>query len=376
MANINDYIDWRGDVTLEESPLNEVDKMILSRFSYLPFEKIQMKEVMTIKQIMKEFKSFKLEDYNIAGDKPMVQKLKTSKRFKDLKVTDFVNEIDKKKEQQFSSITIHLPGNQMFISYRGTDSTLVGWKEDFNLSYMQHVPAQKEGKKYLEHMLDKYPKNAYVAGHSKGGNVAVYSGIYCDKKYKSRIIEIINHDGPGFDKEIVNSKEYKEILPKVHTWFPETTIIGRLLEHKEKCFYVASSEKAIMQHDIYSWQILGSKPVQVKGPDSDSNKIDNSVNELLRRTTPEERKKCIDVMYKMLSSTNAETTKEMNKNRWKNIGSFVVSYRELSPETRKLFKEVTRIMGSSMYDGAKAEDEPKIRNKIESIKKKVTRGGK
>ena len=89
MSNINDYIDWRGDLTLDQSPLNEVDKMILSRFSYLPFEKIQMKEVMTVKQIMKEFKAFKEEDYNIAGDKPMVQKLKTAKRFKDLKVTQY-----------------------------------------------------------------------------------------------------------------------------------------------------------------------------------------------------------------------------------------------------------------------------------------------
>ena len=371
MANINDYLDWRGDLTLDQSPLNEVDKMILSRFSYLPFEKIQMKEVATIKQIMKEFKSFKQEDYNIAGDKPMVQKLKISKRFKDLKVTDFVHTTDKSAEKQFSAITIHLPDNTIFVSYRGTDSTLVGWKEDFNLSYMQHIPAQLEGKKYLEKVLDKYQKNAYIAGHSKGGNVAVYSAVFCEPKYKSRILDVINHDGPGFDKEIIKSKEYAEIIDRVHTWFPEGTIIGRLLEHREKEYYVASDEKGIMQHDIYSWQIKGIKPVIVKELNEDSNRVDKMVRELLKRTTPEERKEAIDIMYKIvLSGTNAETTRDFGKDKLKHLGGFISSYRGLKPETRKLLKSVTAEIGASMYEGTRTKEE------LVKIKNKVTRGGK
>ena len=168
MPNINDYLKWRGDISFEEKPLNEIDNMILSRFSYLPFNKIEMKDKETIGSIVKKIKEAGIEEFNISGDKTLVDNLDDSIRFKDLIVTDFVENTDKSAEEQFAAITIHLNDKEMYLSFCGTDNSLIGWKEDFNLSFMQHIPAQLEGVKYLKQITKKYNKMVHIGGHSKG----------------------------------------------------------------------------------------------------------------------------------------------------------------------------------------------------------------
>ena len=40
MANMMDYIDWRGDLDFSAVPLNEVDNLILCALSYVDFDGI------------------------------------------------------------------------------------------------------------------------------------------------------------------------------------------------------------------------------------------------------------------------------------------------------------------------------------------------
>lgn len=182
MANINDYLDWRGDVPLSSMGLNEIDNMILSRFSYLPFPKIELDDNEKIGSIMAKFRRLKDTDYNIAGDIPLSKKLRKSMRFRKLIVSDYCSVVDNEVEKQFAAICVHLPNDELYISYCGTDNTLVGWKEDFNLSFMSHIPAQIEGVNYLKMIAQKYPNaKIHIGGHSKGGNVAVYSAVFCRK---------------------------------------------------------------------------------------------------------------------------------------------------------------------------------------------------
>ena len=344
MANINDYIVWRGDLTFDQSPMNEVDKMIFSRFSYLPFNEIKMKKEEKIGDIVKNFLNYKEKQFNIAGDKPLCENLYNSNRFKDLIVTDFYMNNNLEEQEQFSAITIHLPDGSIYISFCGTDNTLVGWKEDFNMSFMMHVPCQLEGVKYLTEIAKKYKGKIYLSGHSKGGNIAVYSAVYASEKIKDRIINVTNHEGPGFDQTIISKKEYKEIVDKIHTFIPQESVIGRLLEHEEKYKIIESTEKGIMQHDIYSWQVLGTNIIEIGKLTNGSNLVDKTIRNYLKDTTVEQRKALVDIVYQMITATNASTMRELSSDKVKTMTAMLKSYRSMDEKDKKMIKEVIKII--------------------------------
>lgn len=341
MSNMVDYIDWRGDIKLTESNLNEIDKMILSRFSYLPFEKVNANDDDTIGTIAKRFcETLKRDEYNIAGDYDLVNKLNKSARFNELKVTDYYEIFDEDVQKQFAAICIHLPGNIIYVSYCGTDDTMVGWKEDFNLSFMTGVPAQKEGVKYLNKISKEYPeKKLLLGGHSKGGNVAVYSAVFSNKTIRDKIIEVVNHDGPGFDDEVLKMKSYQEILGRIHTFIPQSSVFGRLLGHKEEYKIVKSDEKGIMQHDIYSWQVIGTNIIQMEKTTNGSDFVDTTMRNWLKNIPMEQRKDVIDAIYSLIMTRNAKTWKEFNKKRYRNIGAILKQYKNLSENDKEMIKD-------------------------------------
>ena len=207
MANINDYLLWRGDIPISKYfPINEIDDMILARFSYLLFNKIDLKEEETIENISKKMKKFKNEEFNYNGDKELIENLGKSQRYKNLIVTDYIINNDLEAERQFSAITIHISEEEMYISFEGTDGSILGWKEDFNMSFMENIASQIAGKEYTEKVTKKYPnKKIRIGGHSKGGNVAVYSAVSVSKDIQDKIIKVVNYDGPGFNKKFIDS---------------------------------------------------------------------------------------------------------------------------------------------------------------------------
>lgn len=355
MSNMVDYIDWRGDIILTKSNLNEIDKMILSRFSYLPFEKVNVTDDDTIGTLTKRFcETLKRDEYNIAGDYDLVRKLYKSARFKDLKVTDYYEIFDVDVQKQFAAICIHLPENIIYVAYCGTDDTMVGWKEDFNLSFMTGVPAQKEGVKYLSRISEKFPeKKLLLGGHSKGGNVAVYSAVFSDKKVRDKIIEVVNHDGPGFDDEVLKMESYQEMLDRIHTFIPQSSVFGRLLGHQEKYKIVKSNEKGIMQHDIYSWQVMGTKIIQMEKTTNGSDFVDTTMRNWLKDIPMEQRKDVIDAIYSLIMTRNAKTWKEFNKKRYRNIGAVLKQYKNLSDKDKEMIKDAATKLANAAKDSIK-----------------------
>ena len=203
MPDIMDYLNWRGDLNFKQANINEVDSIILARFSYLPFKDIDLKQTDNIENISIKMKDLELDKFTWKDDKEFIIKLGKSKRYKDLIISDYEEIIDLEAQKQFAAITIWLPNRYKYISFRGTDTSLVGWKEDFNMSFMKDIPSQKESVRYLNKIAKKYRGKIIVGGHSKGGNLAIYSSMFCDDKIKKRILAIINADGPGFDKKVI-----------------------------------------------------------------------------------------------------------------------------------------------------------------------------
>ncbi len=364
MANINDYLLWRGDIPINSQfKFNEVDSMILARFSYLLFDKIIMNENETIESISQKMRDIPNENFLYNGDKELITYLGQSSRFKNMIVTDYVRNNDKENEKQFGGITIHISSEEMYISYIGTDSTIYGWKEDLNMAFMDNVPCQIAGKEYAEKIMKKYAnKNVRIGGHSKGGNVAIYSAITISQEMQKRIIKVYNYDGPGFSKNIIDKYGDDEIIHKIETYIPQDSIIGRVLNHKEKMTISLSTQKGILQHDIYSWQVLKDELIHSEKNTQISEYIDKTLTDWLESTTAEQRKIFVDTVFELFYSTDANTFGEISENLSINIPKMLKKYGEISNEDKKTITNMIKIIINSYINIVKKEEMTKIDN--------------
>lgn len=363
MANVCDYVRWRGDLTLEQSEFNEIDNLILARFSYFPFDKIiRENEIATIKELSRRFSNQDVTKLPILwkDDVELFPLMGNSKRFGGMLATKYINKIDAEQEKQFSAITVLMPNDIIYVSYRGTDNTIVGWKEDFNMSFKSHIASQISAKQYLEEIAKEYPSSKIIiGGHSKGGNIAVYAATFASKDVKDRIINVYNNDGPGFCEDVIETPEYQEILPRVHTYIPQSSIIGRLMNHKEKYTIVESVQKGIMQHDLYSWQVLGKEFVTLKKLTSESEFIDKTIKDWLENVEPEKREQVIDAVFEILNTTEAQTMKELKANWFANSKTILGTYKNIDSDTKEMVwqtvNELLKVAKNNIF-----EELPKI----------------
>ncbi len=351
MSNVCEYVKWRGDLTLKQSKFNEIDALILTRLSYFPFDQlIQPNEEATVEELSKRFEKADKSTMKILweDDNELFPLMGKSERFGKMSVTQYVNKINAEQEKQFSATTVILPDNTIFVTYRGTDATIVGWKEDFNMCFKSHIASQKDAVEYLNMVSKKYKRLIRIGGHSKGGNLAVYAAMFTNSKVKKRIINIYNNDGPGFDDEIIKTKEYKEILPKVHTYIPQSSVIGRLLNHEEKYTVVQSIQKGIMQHDLYSWQLEGKEFICLEKVTNGSEIFDKTLKEWLINITPEQRGIVIDTAFDILNTTEVEYFSELKKNWFLNIRLMLGRYKNLDDESKKVISEIVQKLVSTV----------------------------
>lgn len=342
MANITDYLEWRGDLTFKESPLNEVDNLILSELAYIEISKKDEEKKITIKEAINKF----LKKYD---EKQMAKKfalsknpysfleaLADSKRFGNLYITNYVNKISKKEEKQFSAMVIQINFHTIYISFKGTDETLVGWKEDLNMGFMNEIPSQLEALHYVNKVVSFKNRHIYLGGHSKGGNLAVYAGVKCKKRIQKRIQKIFNNDGPGFTEDFVSKGDYINILPKIKTFLPETSIIGMLLTQKSEYEVIKSDSIGIWQHDTLTWQVEGTKFVTLKEVDETSSKLRTTITNWLEKVDKKEREVFINTLYQVLEKSHIETIEELTKLKLRTIPNLLRNFTKLEEESRKI----------------------------------------
>lgn len=360
MSNIYDYIEWRGDLSICNDRFNEIDSLILSRLSYFPFDGlIEEDEEITIKESYKRYQErgttgriLQQEDINLF---PV---LATSERFGKMKLTKYINKIDPIHEKQFSAITIIMPDDTIYVAYRGTDNTVVGWKEDFNMSFSELVPAQTDAVQYIENIAYTYKEKIRVGGHSKGGNLAVYAAAFCKEEVQERIINVYNNDGPGFCDKVVESDKYKNVLDKVHTYIPQTSIIGRLLNHKEQTTILKSTQTGIMQHDLYTWQVLGTKFVKDELTNS-SEFIDKTITNWLKEVETEQREKFIDIFFEILNTTEVETLSEFSSKKFTNALTMLNAYKNIDDQSKEIMMKTLNVLFTIAKSNIKI-NKPKI----------------
>lgn len=369
MANIIDYLNWRGDIPFSQVPLNEIDSLILSRISYFPFDNLfQGEEQITIKKAYQRFKKEKDKTVLQIDDLDLFPTVAGCTRYKDLILLDYINKIDSKQEKQFSAITICLPNDILYVSFRGTDNTLIGWKEDFNMSFSSHVPSQKDSKVYLDDIASKYEGDIIVGGHSKGGNLAVYAATFCNDETKKRIKVVYNEDGPGFDDDIIQTEEYQKMIRKVHTYIPQSSVIGRLLNHQETYTVVQSIANGIMQHDLYSWQVMGSKFISLEEVTSGSLLVDKTIKDWVKEVSPKQRAQFVEVLFEILNITESTTLEDLSNKKIATTRLLVKRYQSIEDDNKELISKTIHALLGIIKNNVMGNISQKSNNKTRVLK--------
>lgn len=354
MTDVFDYLQWRGDLSLEQSPLNEVDGVILARLSYMPFEGIWKPETaLTVGDAAKALLA--LADTEPAAflreeDIRLLSALGDSPRFGDMKLLDYVNQLD--EETQFSATTLGLTGDLQYISFRGTDNTLVGWKEDFNMSFVCPVQAQELAVDYTRRMTARFPGRWILGGHSKGGNLAVYAAAFCEPAIQERIQAVYNYDGPGFDDRVLQTPGYQAICGRVKTVVPQSSIVGLLLGHEEQ-YAIVHSDQTVMplQHDIYSWEIWRNRFSYLETVTNGSRFVDFTLKEWIAQMEPQQREILVDTIYEIMESTQAATFRDLSENWFANTKTVLKSLKNLDEDTRKSITQAISLLLKSAKVG-------------------------
>lgn len=362
MANILDYIEWRGDLSMEDSPFNEVDNLILSEFSYLDMSDIVSQDMsdepITLSTAVERFFQDKdPQELSLGLILPgaifdMAKLMAKATRFKDLLLWGFVNHVDRSSELQFSAICIDIDHRTTFVSYRGTDDTIIGWKEDFNMALNPHVPSQLMAADYVETVAHHTKNKLILGGHSKGGNLAVFAAANACRRTCKRILQVYSNDGPGFSTGFLSSEGYERIKDRVVSIVPQGSIVGLLLEHLEDHIVVASSSRGVLQHDGYSWLVKGNRFVRSSGLDQESLLINRTVNSWLSTMDDAQKRQFADSLFDILFSSDATTLEELNKDKrkfFKALSSVDASKRKFVNERLgQLFREGRMALGSML----------------------------
>lgn len=322
MSNILTYIKNYGNLSFDELEFNELDNLIFSQIVYINFSNIVPSTIsknnfITIKEASDKYyelyKTLNMPIGLLIPDEilPMLKELSNSKRFSNLKLYGYIQEIDKKETKQFSSLAIEIKKDLYYISFSGTDDTITGWKEDFNMQFMSFIPAQRSALKYLNKYINSLNGEFILGGHSKGGNLAIYAATKCFSFKKKHIINIYNNDGPGFNKKIIESSGYKKIENKIIHYVPEASVIGLLFNHTGTLNIVKSSQNGLFQHDAFSWKTNKNEFVTCKDLSNESKLINKSIKSWLLQMTEQEQKEFINSLFDILESTEATTLTEL-----------------------------------------------------------------
>ena len=343
-GNIFDYIEWRGDLGIEKDPFNDVDALILSVLAYVPFEDI-VPSVSSKRGIPISGAAAALFRTDVAQrpvrtpkDLELLAALAGSNRFRGMKLSGYVSEHDGTEEKQFSAVTIETGDGLFFIAYRGTDMTLVGWKENFNMSFLPNVPAQREAALYLDKTAGAIRGKLRIGGHSKGGNLAGTRQPSAKRLFKKESRRY-DHDGPGFAEDVLRDERYARVRDRIRAMIRQSSIIGMLLENSEEYTIVESAASGIMQHDPYSWRLKGADFARAEKVSERSVFIDRTLKDWLSGLDAERRESFVDALYHILSSTDAKYFPELTADWLKTAKIIGKSLKTVDEPTKKMLVE-------------------------------------
>ena len=340
MANMLDYLDWREDIPLQVSPWNEIDALIAATIGYLDFHGVEDRRGWSLEEMHRLELLQEGTSSSFAGRKAAFEKAAGSIRFRETRIHHAIALTDEEIAMQFSAMCMDLPDGATCVVFRGTDNTIVGWREDFDMAYQTRVPAQEAAALYLRRAAEVSDRPLRIAGHSKGGNLAVYAAASVSDSVQDRIEGIWSFDGPGMNREMSQTPGFLRIRGKIRSYIPQTSIIGLLMDYYEPYTVVHSVASGISQHDPMSWQVHGPRFVTVEDVDQTAKVTRDTLHDWLQNSTPEQRADFVETLFRLVDTTKATRMSDLTGEKWKSLVTMVGNRKEVNPEVRRAFNRL------------------------------------
>ncbi|MDO4483215.1 MAG: DUF2974 domain-containing protein [Clostridia bacterium] len=357
MANMMDYLLWRGDLSLAQAPWCNVDSLVMASFCYIKMgelpadDEISLHDLALTLPLMEQEGSVQFRQW-----RSLFYAMADSRRYGSMVLHDYVDITNTEEATQFSAVTCDLEDGTAFVCFRGTDSTLVGWREDFDMSYSSPVPAQTMASEYLSRMIAQTGKKIRTSGHSKGGNLAAYAAAHLTEQEQQQLISVCSFDGPGLDDITLASDGYKRILPILTSVIPESSVVGLLMGYSENYTVVEAESVSLLQHDAFKWHLRGPDfmPAELN---ASSRIIDEALHTWLKEESVEDRKMLVEAMFEIAESTKAETVADFKKDILTKLSAIVSAHQNMDPEKKKnaqqLLGRILSLSASTAWDSLK-----------------------
>jgi len=355
MANIFDYLTYVQYDSFYDIPLNELDVLALTELTYLPFDNLLDQSVNRLSDVATRVP----RESTMLTNKERLQlldQLSQHKRFKNSKLSNFVNDIDVELQKQFAAMTYRLNLDTYLIVFRGTDDSIIGWKEDFHMTYMKEIPAQKHALEYLEDFFKQYPKQkVIIAGHSKGGNLAVYAASQIQPELQEKISAVYTYDAPGLQAHLTETSGYQEVIPKIHRYVPQGSVIGMMLEVPDTPIVVRSlALGGIAQHNTFSWQTEGTHFVQLEAISSESLQIKDALKEWMDSVPDEELELYFNLFFGTILESGINSINDLSSTgAIEHIHQLVSQAQTLEPQQVEILRNLTQLLLDARFQAWK-----------------------
>ena len=349
MSTIFDYLKEVTYDSIYDRPFKELDVLALTELTYLPFGHIVPQGDTTGIQVRLSDAMELIDrttDFIVSNQHlQLVDELASSKRFKNIKLLNYVDEYDPDVQKQFAAMTYRLSLDTYLVVFRGTDDTLIGWKEDFHMTYMDHVPAQKRAASYLQHVMKEFPKGRFmVAGHSKGGNLAAYACTYLPDYLFERVDAIYCYDAPGLNKAIIETEGYQRVAHLIHRFVPQGSIVGMMLEVPEPATIVKSRAfGGFAQHDAFTWMVEKDTFVTLDQTSPDSQQTDETLKQWVREVPDSQLKKFFDTFFGLFLDAGITSINDlMDLKNFSKIKEIFQNAQDLDPTEREMLERLAK----------------------------------
>lgn len=359
MGIIFDYLDQVAYDSIYDTPFNELDLLMLTEITYLPFDQI-VSDQMSPDCTCRLFEAAEKvpQDLSMLVTKnrlKLLEKTASSTRFKNIKLMGYVNDIDPDVQKQFAAMIFKIKPDSYVLTFRGTDDSIIGWKEDFHMTYMDQVPAQKTAVNYLRKAMDALPGQFILTGHSKGGNLASYAASQIEPEYQERIQSIYSYDAPGLNHSVITSQGYQTISDKIKRYIPQGSIVGMMLETPKQAQIVKSTAiGGLAQHDTFSWQISDQTFVLLDNLNPDSLQVDKTLKNWVDSVSDEELKDFFDLFFGLILDAGISSINDLTKlENFNKILAVFENANALTDQEREMLSRLAKLLVDMRYQSWK-----------------------
>lgn len=366
MKNIIDYVETEMQ-SFDEAPFSPLDSLVLSQFSYIHFDNLAPTDrdpalpFYICDALRAEFfDSMLTNTRDPSENKQLLLALAASPRFREIEMCYYISEFDATEGKQFSAVCFVLDKGLNYLAFRGTDDTIVGWKEDFSMAFKNPVPSQQRAAEYFLTVSEKLNGRLMLGGHSKGGNLAVYAAMTAPPLLQNRILQVYDHDGPGFKDGVLDCEGYRRIKEKIQKTIPESSLVGMLLDGHESYSVIESSRIGFMQHDPFSWKISNGHFITTEHVSDGALYINRSLRDWLDSLSDEERERFVEVLFNVLDAGNAQTFAEITHEWRKNLAAIFTAMKDTDPEMKQFMRQLLKEFGVKLMRNIRAHRAPEL----------------